>query len=240
MLISELTVLSGPDSSPMPPQASPALEQKVSLRPHTPLGVVALVSRGVTRIVDQVTGDRGDCPLLVAAACVEALAQFQIAARIYYGQAAWIEVLEDHSVVWAGCWGGQNEHFWVSTAYGEVIDLNTSIAHRKRSPLHPQLKALYSPPILWSVEVPRFYRYRPEGVAEIELHDERDQKHYERVLRDVRAYCAGVQVSDQEADWEFPNEPILVPDRRLLDDSQQTFQHFERAVAVRGIPPLPF
>ncbi len=43
---------------------------------------------------------------MVAAAVVEALKQHGIQARIMYGEAAWIEVLENHAVQWAGCWNG--------------------------------------------------------------------------------------------------------------------------------------
>src|ERR1700722_10867248 len=96
------------------------------------LPVIANVSRVVTMVVDRITGDRVDFPLMVAAATVEALKNFQIESRVMYGQAAWIEVLEDQSVVWAGCWG-QNIHFWVATQNGEIVDLNTSIAFKKRA-----------------------------------------------------------------------------------------------------------
>src|SRR3954447_25547116 len=99
---------------------------------ETSLPIIASVSRVVTRVVDRITGDRVDFPLLVAAACVEALKRFGIESRVMYGQVAWIEVLEDNSLVWAGCWG-QNYHFWVATQFGEVVDLNASVAHRKRS-----------------------------------------------------------------------------------------------------------
>src|SRR5689334_19457121 len=112
---------------------------------QTPLPVIANVSRVVTKVVDRITGDRVDFPLLVAAATVEALKGFGIESRIMYGQVAWIEVLDDHSVTWAGCWG-ENFHFWVATQFGEVVDLNASVAHRKRAHSNPNLKAVYSPP----------------------------------------------------------------------------------------------
>lgn len=197
---------------------------------ETPADVIARVSRIVTRSVDRVTGDRSEVPLLVATAVVEALKPFNIAARVVYGPAAWIEVLEDMTLMWGGCWG-QSFHFWATTAFGEVVDLTTSVAHRKRSHLNPQLVARYSPPMVWSKDVPLFYRYRPEGVAEIELQDSRDQKFLERVLRDVREHGALPLASGAE---EFPNEPILCPGRRILDDSRGTFKQFERALGVAG------
>lgn len=203
----------------------------------TPLPVIANVTRIVTRVVDRITGDRAEYPLLVSAACTEALKKFGIDSRVMYGQAAWIEVMPDHSLVWAGCWG-QNLHFWVATQFGELVDLNTSVAHRTRAHSHPEAKALYSPPILWSIEVPVFYRYFPEGVAELELTEEADQKRYASVLREIQEKCGPEPVAREEQ--EFPNEPILGPNRRLLDDSLGTFRHFDRSVAVRGIPSAPF
>jgi hypothetical protein len=204
----------------------------------TPVSVIANVARVVSMAVDRLVGDRADYPLLVAAACVEALKRYGIESRVMYGAAAWIEVLEDSSVIWAGCWG-DNVSFWVATQFGEVVDLNTSVAHRKRAHQDPSHKPLHSPPMLWASEVPAFYRYQPEGVAELELTEERDIKRYELVLAEVAEKC-GPQALADDAEPEFPNEPILCPGRRLLDDSRQTFRHFDRALSVRGIPPAPF
>ncbi len=203
----------------------------------TPIEVIANVTRVVTRVVDRIMGDRSDYPLMVAAACVEALKTFDIAGRVFYGQAAWIEVLEDHTVLWAGCWG-KSLHFWVGTAYGEVVDLNTSVAHRKRAHDNPGVKSIYSPPLLWSREVPRFYRYVPEGVAEIELLDPEDQRKYDRVVAEILEKC-GPKHLMAGTDLDFPNEALLCPGRKLLDDSKDSFKHFDRALAVQGIPPSP-
>ncbi|HUP57496.1 MAG TPA: hypothetical protein VM598_08605 [Bdellovibrionota bacterium] len=210
-------------------------------RPATPLPVIAEVSRVVTLVVDQVSGDRVDFPLLVAAATVEALKVFGIESRVMYGQAAWIEILEDQSVIWAGCWG-KNIHFWVATQHGEVVDLNTSVAYRKRVHSAPDHRAIYSPPMLWSTDVPRFYRYIPEGVAELDLLEDRDKKLFERVVSEVREKCmpaarAGLR---EPAASAFPDEAILCPERQLLDDSQDSFKKFDRAIGVGGIPPAPF
>lgn len=206
---------------------------------HTPLEIIANVSRVVTRVVDRITGDRADFPLLVASATVEALKAFDIEARVMYGQAAWIEVMEDHSVLWAGCWG-KNLHFWVGTAFGETVDLNTSIAFKKRAHTNPSLKAVHSPPMLWSREVPAFYRYQPEGVAELELTDAQDIKRFEQVCREIKDKCGPRHVAAGETDLDFVNEPILCPGRKLLDDTQSTFKHFDRALSVRGVPQAPF
>lgn len=204
----------------------------------TPLEVIANVSRVVTRVVDRITGDRVDYPLMVAAACVEALKGFGVEARVMYGQAAWVEVLEDNSAIWAGCWG-KNLHFWVGTAFGETVDLNSSVAYKKRAHDNPTVKPLYSPPLLWSREVPRFYRYVPEGVAELELTDAEDQRRFDLVLKEIREKCVpGTAPAGAEPD--FPNEAILCPGRKLLDDSRGSFKHFDRALSVRGIPDAPF
>lgn len=212
-------------------------DRPMSVTQSTALPIIANVSRVVTKVVDRITGDRVEFPLMVAAACVEALKNFGIESRIMYGESAWLEVLEDHSVVWAGCWG-QNVHFWVATQNGEVIDLNTSVAYKKRA--HDNmLKPLYSPPILWSAEVPRFYRYKPEGVAELELTEERDLRRWEAVQREIQDKCKPEALGD-ENDLDFPNEPVLCCGRRLLDDSNETFRHFDRALSVRGIPEAPF
>jgi len=206
--------------------------------PSTPIPVIAQVSRVVTEVVDRVSGDRVDFPLLVAAACVEALKGHGIESRVMYGQAAWIEVLEDQTVIWAGCWG-KNIHFWVATQHGEVVDLNVSVAHRKRVHSMPQVKAIHSPPILWSAEVPKFYRYVPEGVAELDLLDEGDRDLFERVLKEVRERC--VRIDEGEASPSaFPDEPLLCPGRQLLDDSRSTFRKLDDALGVAGIPPSPF
>jgi hypothetical protein len=89
--------------------------------------------------------------------------------------------------------------------------------------------------------VPNFYRFVPEGIAELELHDPTDQERYAKVLREVSEKCRPefARATD-EADLDFVNEPILCPGRKLLDDSVGTFKLFDRALAVRGMPPAPF
>ncbi len=213
---------------------SPSSSQN-SVNPSTPMEVIAQVSRIVTRVVDRITGDRNEVPLMVAAATVEALKQYEQASQIMYGPAAWIEVLDDQTPVWMGAWG-QHFHFWVATEFGEVVDLNANVAIRRRPADEPR-KPLYAPPLLWSAEVPGFYRYRPEGVAELELHDERDIRQFETVLQEIREKCTFEAIRGVEP--EFPNEAILCPGRRVLDDSNQSFRHFDRALAVHGLPPAP-
>lgn len=203
---------------------------------NTPLAVIANVSRIVTRVVDRLTGDRADYPLLVAAAAVEALKKHGIEARVMYGQAAWIEILSNHAVQWAGCWG-EHLYFWAATEFGEIVDLNASVAWKKRAHADPQARAIHSPPILWSNEVPKFYRYKPEGVAEVELHDEADRRKLTLVLEEIAEKCAPEKLQGDAE--EFPNEPILCPGRKLLDDSLNTFKLFDRTLAVSGVPEAP-
>jgi hypothetical protein len=213
-----------------------------SAKQSTPVEVIANVSRVVTKVVDRISGDRVEVPLMTAAACVEALARFGIEARVMYGKAAWIELLEkSHRPTWAGCWG-ENYTFWVATQYGEVVDLNVSVAHRKLSHQGPEagaaVRAALSPPMLWSAEVPAFYRYEPEGVAELELTDPEDLKRFQLVLDEVRLKCGPEHVRPGEQ--EFANEAILCPGRRVLDDSRESFRQFERAIGVMGLPAAPF
>lgn len=208
----------------------------------TPLPIIAQVSRVVSTAVDRATGDRFEVPLLVAAAAQEALKLHGIDSRVMYGPVAWIEILENHAPIWAGCWG-QHHGFWVATQYGEVVDLNTSVAHRKASHDSTQppegRRSQFSPPMLWSREVPAFYRYQPEGIAEVDLNDARDQKIFARVLELVREHCRPELLSTEE-DLDFAPEAILCPGRRILDDPAGSFKHFDRALAVHGIPTAPF
>jgi hypothetical protein len=206
--------------------------------PSTPISVIAQVARVVTDVVDRISGDRVEVPLLVAAACVEALKTHGVESQVMYGQAAWIEVLEDQSVIWAGCWG-KNIHFWVATQHGEVVDLNVSVAYRKRGHSMPHVQAVHSPPMLWSAEVPRFYRYIPEGVAELDLLDESDKALFEKVLSEIRERCVRLDASDSSPS-AFPDEPMLCPGRQLLDDSRSSFKKLDRALGVSGLPPAPF
>ena len=83
----------------------------------TPLSIIATVSRLVTKVTDRISGDRSEYPLLVASVTVEALRAVGIEANLFYGQAAWVEVMENQSLMWAGCWG-EHTHFWAVTPYG--------------------------------------------------------------------------------------------------------------------------
>ncbi len=204
----------------------------------TPLPIIAVISRVVSRVIDRIAGDRVEVPLMVAAAVQEALKLHGIQAQIMYGPAAWVEVLEDQSPIWAGCWG-EHIHFWVATQYGEVVDLTTAVAYRKRAHDSPQSQSLYSPPLLWSREVPAFYRYLPEGIAELELTDAEDLRKFELVLNEVREKCSPEAVGHEGEQPSFPSEAMLCPGRKVLDDPRSTFRHFDRALRVRGIPPAP-
>ena len=185
---------------------SQELERLKMAHPHshstsegsTAIDIIAQVSRVVSMSIDRITGDRSDVPLMVSAAVVEALKNHGIEARIMYGAAAWVEVLEDHSLIWSGCWG-QSLHFWVATQFGEVVDLNTSVSHRKRPHDRPELKPAYSPPMVWAKELPRFYRYQAEGAAEIELSDPKDIDRWNKVSREVREKCTPADLRRAEA-----------------------------------------
>ena len=207
----------------------------------TPLPIIATVSRLVTKVTDRISGDRSEFPLLVACLVAEVLKRYQIQNNIFYGQAAWLEVMEDMGMMWAGCWG-DHTHFWVATQYGEIVDLNTSVSFRKRAHGNPDHKPKFSPPMLWSKEVPRFYRYLPEGLAEIELDDDRDRRWFQTCLSEVLEKLPPLDelLKTPEAELDFPDEAILCPGRRLLDDAAQNFRHYDRALLVQGIPEGPF
>jgi len=207
----------------------------------TPLPVIAEVSRLVTKITDRISGDRSEFPLFVAAVAAETLKRLGIEANVFYGQAAWVEVMEDMSVMWAGCWG-EHTHFWVATRFGEIVDLNTSVSHRKKSHQNPLHKPRHSPPILWSREVPGFYRYVPEGIAELDLDSERDRRWFETSMKEIAEKLPSVNelLGTPENELDFPDESILCPGRKILDDAAQNFRHYDRALMVQGIPEKPF
>ena len=205
----------------------------------TPLPVIAKVCQVVSKTLDQVIGGRGDTPLLVATACAEALKSLNIGAQVWYGKAAWVEVLDDQSAVWAGAWGAEEFHFWTVTEFHETVDLYVSQSSKKKG-VHPlgELKPLYSPPILWSSEIPKFYRYHSEGIAEIDRDAAEAGAYLEKILERIRKHCRPELLD--EAAPQFPNESIICPDRKLMDDIQGSFRFYERAILVHGIPAAPF
>jgi len=207
----------------------------------TPLPLIATISRLVTRVTDRITGDRSEFPLLVATVTTEALRRCGIEANVFYGQAAWVEVMENQSLMWVGAWG-DHTHFWVVTPFGEIVDLNVSVSYRKKAHSNPDHQPKYSPPLLWSKEVPSFYRYIPGGIAEVELDSERDQRWFELCLKEVTEKLGNLPelLATPEAELDFPDEAILCPGRRILDDGAQSFRHYDRALAIQGIPKRPF
>jgi hypothetical protein len=207
---------------------------------QTPLPIIAEVSRLVTKIADRITGDRAEFPLLVACVVTEVLKRYGIESNIFYGAAAWVEVMESQSLMWVGAWG-DHVHFWVTTQFGEIVDLNTSVSYRKRSHQNPDHKPQYSPPLLWSKEVPAFYQYRPEGLAEVELDGERDRRWFELCLKEVFEKASDVKIllETLHEDLDFPDEAILCPGRKILDDAAQSFRHYDRAILVQGLPEPP-
>ena len=213
----------------------------MELTTSSPLSVIALVSRVVTRVVDRITGDRSECPLFVAGATQLALRQHAIGSHVLYGKAAWIEVLEDHSVIWAGCLNDDRPYFWVETQFKEIVDLNAHVHTRKSEKLNPNIKAIYSPPLLWSSEIPAFYRYEAVGAAEIADLEEPHSRWWDRIQEEITQYCSpqNLVVAAGNEDIEFPNEPLIAPDRKLLDDTVLSFQQFDRALSVRGLPAPP-
>jgi hypothetical protein len=207
----------------------------------TPLPVIAAVSRLVTKVVDRIAGDRSEFPLLVCAVTAHALNRLGYQTNVFFGQAAWVEVMEDMNVMWAGCWG-QHTHFWVATEFGEIVDMNTSVSHRKRDHHNPRHRPKYSPPLLWSKEVPAFYRYLPEGLAEIDPETERDQRWLLSCATEINEKLPSLEtlLAMNEDELDFPDEAVLCPERKILDDAAQNFRHYDRALMVHGIPERPF
>lgn len=204
----------------------------------TPLAAIAPISRLITQKVDLLTGDRSLVPWMVALGCQIALKKLNISSDIFYGKSAWIEVLDNHQIAWTGYWG-ENIYFWLVTQFQETVDLNAGVSFRQRSSFHPQYQALYSPPLLWSVEIPRFYLYQPEGIADCDPVEEKEKRQLEELYHfiDTRfIYDQGSSTEDDLKEDDFPNEPILCHGRRILDDSKKTFASFDRAISIQGIP----
>lgn len=199
---------------------------------QTSLEIVGCVSKSVTKAADQLFGDRSLHPLLVCLGGVYALEHFKISSRCLYGQAQWIEILENEKPIWAGS-SPQRPHFWLQSQFGETIDFNISVSHRLNSPSGPKEKSKYSPPMLWSLEIPQFYEYHVEGIAEINPEDHKLLKQLDRLKRRIE-----IAISEYEKSKliEFPNEPLLGPERKLLDSTQKEFQHFDRALSIHGFP----
>lgn len=209
--------------------------QESPQRPSTPLSVVANVSRIVTRSIDRLTGDRSEVPLLVGLATQYALQKFSIQSQLIYGAVAYLERLENDSLQWAGCWG-ESFSFWNTTAFGELVDLNASVSFRKRDP-HSKIKAIQSPPLLWCSKVPTLYRYKAEGIAQVDRLQEKDFKLWKNIQTELDEKCLPTALANDE---EFPNEPIFGPNFKCLDDSKNSFKDFDRLLAVFGIPQSPF
>jgi len=210
--------------------ASPSLHS-------TPLPIIASVTKTLTKATDRLTGDRNDYPTLLCLGIVYALKKFNISSSIWYGEAAWIECLKDHSILWTGAWG-ENFHFWVQTQFSEIVDLNTSVSYRKKFSSDPEKKPILSPPLLWSSEIPLFYRYKPIGFAEIEPEIERDQKWLQFLYEEIDEKIK--KEDESKIDFEFPNEAIICPGKKLLDDSKKSFQSFDEHLQKTGLPQAPF
>lgn len=216
----------------------------------TPTEWIADISRIVTASTDRVTGDRSGYPLLVCLLVQRGLKQRGIDSRILYGPAAWIEITTSQQPIWSGCWG-EHFSFWVETEFREIVELTAAVSHRRRPHGRPELEALYTPPLLWSVDVPNFFRFEPHGIAELDpkdLQEDRDRNWFlalerellEKLTQAEGASSRGAPVAEESLNPNrFPNEPILCG-RRLLDDSEQRFAHFDRALSVHGIPEYPF
>jgi hypothetical protein len=194
---------------------------------HTELKIIAAVSRIVTQVCDQILGDRTTAPLVVALSCQKALLHFKIQSECIYGNAAWIEIQANNQPTWVGSWD-PGVHFWVQTQFQEIVDLNILLTP----------KNLFCAPLLWSYEVPRFYRYQPMGIAEMSTQDPKEIQIFTSINEHIDSLLLELNLEKTLSSSDFPIEPILCSDRQLLDDDQKSFAQFDRALGVYGIPAL--
>lgn len=200
----------------------------------TRLEIVGAVSLVVTSVVDRLTGDRADQPLLLAVGTQAALRVLGVHSEVIFGEAYWVEVLENKEPVWAGSFGGE-KHFWVFTQENELIDLSLSVAYRRKVRAPQEQKATLSPPMIWCSRTPRFCRYEAQGIAEIDPASEKDLRLARQLTTQVEAEMIRLRNSEFK-DVSFPNSPILCPNLQVLDDSLMSFQQYDRVLGVRGIP----
>jgi len=195
---------------------------------QTPKRIIAHVANIVTQSSDQVIGDRSPYPLLVCAATQFALKQYNIESQIIYGHASWIEILNNNKPIWAGCWG-ESFHFWLVSEFNEMIDLHVSIAHR--SPNQQNKKSIASAPMLWTKQIPNFYQYKPIGIADPEPTETKAQNWLKKIHEKILHKC-----TEENTEEIFPDEAIICSDKNLLDDTNNSFKKFDRALSVNGFP----
>lgn len=191
----------------------------------TPYEVIAELGRRIPSISDRLTGGRAHYPLLVCALVKHGLSEFKIDSRIFFGQAAWVEIDAMDKPRWAGFWTGV-PYFWLQTQFSELVDLNLSANFRLRS----EEPAKLSPPMLWSREIPNFCKYEASGIAEPEFGEGQERRWYEVGCQEL---------SIREPSDSMPAEALLCTGRRVLDDGSQSFLHFDRSLRIFGLPSMP-
>lgn len=217
----------------------------------TPLSLVGPLSQQVIAITDRLVGGRGHAPMLVAKSIEYALMLFDISSAVLYGEAAWVEVLESDphpKIQWGGRWLPDDSpsespsfYFWVETRFGEWVDLVAPSISRGGKP-----RAQWAPPLLWSRQIPKFFKYRPHGMAEIEFSEPSQKRIFDQVCEELKAWQQSTRIafdaapgSDGFPSDQFPNEPMLCDEQRVLDDSRQSFLNYDRALSIFGVPELP-
>ena len=200
----------------------------------TPINIIAETSRIASKLIDNVTGDRSRHPVMVIEAVRYALKKYSIKSSICFGQASWIEVLEDMSLEWVGAWD-KKKHIWLITSFNEIVDLNISVSYRIKK--ENGLKSLYGPPMIWSKKLPKFFRLKFEGFAEFNIETKEEKKYLKIIYKNIDSKCSFDLLPEEP---EFSNEPILCPNRKVLDNSEMHFSHFKRAIDTLSIPKPPF
>jgi hypothetical protein len=180
-------------------------------------------------------GDYTQTPLVVASSLEFALRKQKIKSRCMYGHAAWIALLGDDHPVWIGSWKTAT-HFWVHTQFGEIVDL--CLSNQPASSKGTPATAICAP-LLWSNEIPCFYHYEPIGIAQIELPEPKEQQIYAAITAGIESNLTDLQEKTQVDAQDFPAAPMLCSQRQLLDDQNQSFARFDRALRIKGIPQLP-
>ncbi len=197
----------------------------------TELSIIESTIGWIPLLCDRLTTDRADAPLFVAACVREWLSAHGVSSRIFFGRAAWILLMPDEMPVWAGLWE-KAPYFWVETEFKETVDINACITHRRMLATSLEFQNAVPPPMLWSREVPKFFRFAPDGLAELPMDSEKERDLWERALAEMRDL--------KEKKPRLPNIPIVGPNRKVLDSEQGLFRRYDRALQIRGIPAAPF
>lgn len=183
--------------------------------------LIRTLSRGVVLSTERVTGDRTSYPLFVYTALKALLTTHGHGGRIFYGKAAFLAV-ENERQSWF-VFGEKRPYFWIETENKETVDLNVFRLIKKMGFL--------GPPLIWSKDIPIFYKYVPEGLAEVDEKEVSESSVFQSILKGA---------SQAQSSEEVVNEPIIFPDRKMLDSEQEEFATYEKLLNLSTVekPPI--